>query len=60
MSKVVITKDEQGRLRGHDEASERAYARWRRMVVVNRFLWPALDAEQQYRCMESFAEEFER
>ena len=23
-------------------------------------LWTALDAEQQYRCMESFAEEFER
>ena len=156
MSKVVITKDGAGKLRGFDEASERAYAKWRRMVAelpvgqtlsfswrmprspehhglffhklrsllgrteafdsldhlrywlvmgagycdfvpgldgqpnaiprsidfetldeaefcelhqaVQRFLWtahaqrtlwPALDAEQQYRCMESFVEEFE-
>lgn len=33
MSKVVIMKDEQGKLRGLDPAGQRAYAKWRKMVM---------------------------
>lgn len=33
MSKVVIIKDEQGKLRGLDSAGERAYNKWRKTVM---------------------------
>lgn len=33
MSKVVIIKDEQGKLRGLDPAGQRAYAKWRKTVL---------------------------
>ena len=33
MSKLVIIKDETGKLRGLDEAGQRAYAKWRKLVL---------------------------
>ncbi|MBF5006866.1 DUF1367 family protein [Diaphorobacter caeni] len=33
MSKVVITKDRQGKLCGLDPAGQRAYAKWRKLVL---------------------------
>lgn len=33
MSKVTIIKDEQGKLRGLDAAGQRAYAKWRKLVL---------------------------
>lgn len=33
MSKVIILKDETGKLRGLDEAGQRAYAKWRKLVT---------------------------
>lgn len=33
MSRVVILKDESGKLRGLDEVGERAYSKWKKMVT---------------------------